>query len=228
MNRCPGHIAALALSVLVLLSSCRKDEAEVIPRSELSKIYAEMLLTDQWILNTPNVRTIADTSLVYEPILEKYGYDSDDYRKSVDVYMDDPERFARILRETGEILNRRLEDLKIKKERQVYLEKLRMEAEKYRPDIRWELTSTAADTVTVSIPDSLDFAIDSSSWIYRLSRVARNDTVYEGVRLIVSEPDTAVQVAPVIEKKDTLKSVAPGLKRKLVKPEYTMKRDVNR
>lgn len=227
MNRCPGHIAVLALSVIVLLSSCRKDETKVIPRSELSKIYAEMLLTDQWIVNTPNVRTIADTSLVYEPILEKYGYDSDDYRKSVDVYMDDPERFARILRETGEILNRRLDDLKIKKERLEHLEKLRKEAEKYRPDIKWELTSSQADTVTVSMPDSLDFAIDSSSWIYRLSRVERNDTVYEGVRLVVSEPDT-VKVAPEIEKTDTLIPAVPGLKRKLVKPAYTMMKDGNR
>ena len=227
MNRCSGHIAALALSVLVFLSSCRKDETEVIPRSDLSKIYAEMLLTDQWIVNTPNVRTIADTSLVYEPILEKYGYDSDDYRKSVDVYMDDPERFARILRETGEILNRRLDELKIKKERLEHLEMLRKKAEKYRPDIRWELISSESDTVTVSIPDSLDFAIDSSSWIYRFSRIVRNDTLYKGVMLVMSEPDTA-QVAPVIEKKDTLIPEVPGLKRKLVMPEYTMKKDVNR
>lgn len=231
MNRCPGHIAALALSVLVLLSSCRKDEAEVIPRSELSKIYAEMLLTDQWILNTPNVRTIADTSLVYEPILEKYGYDSDDYRKSVDVYMDDPERFAKILRETGEILTRRLEDLKVKKERQEYLAMLRLKAEKYRPDIDWEQTSSEADTVIVALHDSLSFEMDSSSWVYRLVRVVRNDTVYDGVRMIVAEPDTtavedvdtleAVKTVPVIEKKEKLKPERAGMRQKILMPEYT-------
>ena len=191
--------------LLLLVASCGSREDKVIPRGRLAEIYAEMLLVDQWITTNPGNRYVADTSLVYEPILERYGYTSADYRKSVDVYMDDPERFARILRETGEILNRRLDDLKIKKERLEHLEKLRKEAEMYRPDIKWELTSSQADTVTVSMPDSLDFAIDSSSWIYRLSRVERNDTVYEGVRLVVSEPDT-VKVAPEIEKTDTTNS----------------------
>ena len=232
MKRCPGHIAALALSALVLLSSCRKDETEVIPRSELSRIYAEMLMTDQWIVNTPNVRTIADTSLVYEPILEKYGYDADDYRKSVDVYMDDPERFARILRETGEILKQRLEDLKVRKEKLEELEKLRKEAEKYRPDISWELTHPEADTTFVSLPDSLAFALDSSSWVYRLTRVARKDTVYEGVRMVVPEPDTTavenadtVHVSPVFEKKDTLKPGSASVRQKLLMPDYTKRKD---
>lgn len=232
MKRCLGHIVALALAVLVLLPSCRRDEAEVIPRSELSRIYAEMLLTDQWILNTPNVRTIADTSLVYEPILEKYGFDAEDYRKSVDVYMDDPERFARILRETGELLELRLEELKEKKERLEQLEKLRRAAERFRPDISWELTLPDEDTTVVSLPDSLAFELDSSSRVYRLSRVARNDTVYKGAGMIVSEPDTArVEVAdtsrklPVFEKKDTLIPGRPGLKQMLVLPEYTKMKD---
>ena len=93
-----AYIVAMALSALIFLASCGTDEAEVIPRDDMSRIYAEMLLTDQWIINTPNIRLIADTSLVYAPIFEKYGYDTDDYRKSVDHYMDDPERFARIFR----------------------------------------------------------------------------------------------------------------------------------
>mgnify|MGYP003445798638 FL=1 len=63
------YIVILTASVLVL-SSCGKDEAEVIPRAKLAKIYAEMLVTDQWVTSTPGVRMIADTSLVYEPILE--------------------------------------------------------------------------------------------------------------------------------------------------------------
>ena len=65
-------------------------------------------MTDQWVTSTPGIRMIADTSLVYEPILDKYGYDSDDYRKSIEVYMDDPERFARIFRESGDIIEERL------------------------------------------------------------------------------------------------------------------------
>ena len=55
-----------------------------------------MLLVDQWIgLEWSNTR-VADTSVVYEQIFEKYGYTSNDYRKSVSYYMEDPDRFAKI------------------------------------------------------------------------------------------------------------------------------------
>ena len=104
MRRYLGYIVAMAASAALFLTSCRKDGAEVIPRKDMAEIYAEMLMTDQWILMTPSVRLIADTSLVYAPILERYGYDQDDYVKSVDHYMDDPERFSKIFRETGRIL----------------------------------------------------------------------------------------------------------------------------
>lgn len=69
----------LPLFAVIVFASCGKDEAEVIPRGKLAEIYAEMLVTDQWISSTPGMRMIADTSLVYEPILEKYGYDNLDY-----------------------------------------------------------------------------------------------------------------------------------------------------
>ena len=91
------HIVAL-LAVVVMAASCSKDRADVIPRSKMAAIYAEMLMTDQWINARTDVRRIADTSLVYEPILQKYGYSHKDYLKTVDKYMDDPERFSRILR----------------------------------------------------------------------------------------------------------------------------------
>ena len=104
MKRKLLHIVLLAILICGIICSCNKEETKVIPRGKLAKIYAEMLMTDQWIVMTPGVRMVADTSLIYEPILDKYGYDSDDYRKSVETYMDDPERFARILRTTGELL----------------------------------------------------------------------------------------------------------------------------
>ncbi len=145
MKKRLANILAVALSAVIFLASCGNDEAEVIPRDELAKIYAEMLLTDQWIINTPNVRLIADTSLVYAPIFERYGYDADDYRKSIGHYMDDPERFARIFRETGEILDARLADLEERKAEILRREQMRSRAEKFRPDIKWE--SGYRDTV---------------------------------------------------------------------------------
>lgn len=138
MKKCPAYIVAMVLSAVIFLASCRRDDAEVIPRDDLARIYAEMLLTDQWIVNTPNIRLIADTSLVYAPILGRYGYDAEDYRKSVDHYMDDPERFARIFRETGEILDAKMADLEARKAEMQRLEHLRVLAERFRPDVKWE------------------------------------------------------------------------------------------
>ena len=69
-----GHILTALYVALMILSSCSKEEDKVIPRSKLARIYAEMLLTDQWIQDTPSIRYVADTSLIYEPILESYGY----------------------------------------------------------------------------------------------------------------------------------------------------------
>ena len=190
MKKRLAYMMAMVLSAVIFLASCGKDEAEVIPRDELARIYAEMLLTDQWIVHTPNIRLIADTSLVYSPIFEKYGYDADDYRKSIDHYMDDPERFARIFRETGEILDARLSELEKRKEDILRMEKLRLEAEKYRPDIKWEeIYRDRQDSAYVRFSDSLVFKLDSTG-VISLEYAERGDTVYDGVMIVMHEPDT--------------------------------------
>jgi hypothetical protein len=197
MKRSFRYVVAVSAVLVLFLSSCGRGRVRVIPRDELAEIYAEMMMTDQWILNTPNVRLIADTSLVYDPILEKYGYDSDDYRKSIDVYMDDPERFAKILKVTGEILEGRLKDLELKKEEMERLEMLRKEAEKFRPDLDFdEMFPYFKDEPYVHYHDSLAFEMDSITRIYRISPVELADTVYDGVRMVIRsvEPDTLAVV----------------------------------
>jgi hypothetical protein len=80
------NIVLVSAFVVLLLAGCNEKDGKVIPRGTLAEIYAEMLVTDQWILDTPGVRMIADTSLVYAPILEKYGYSTEDYIYTVDIY----------------------------------------------------------------------------------------------------------------------------------------------
>ena len=235
MKKTMQHMSAVIMALMVFASCGKKDEAEIIPRNQLAKIYAEMLVTDQWIMDTPGVRSIADTSLVYSPILEKYGYDADDYVRTVDKYMDDPERFARIFREAGEILTARLEALQVERERLAHLEMLRKNAEKYRPDIEWKLTAShEEDTLSVALPDSLVIERDSSSIVYRIAYVTRRDTVYNGVRMVTQGPDTLKaetpdtsethEIVPRLGKIDTLPGVA-GRKLKLALPEYTRMND---
>lgn len=176
------HIAALAVLMCGIICSCGNDDTKVIPRKKMAAIYAEMLVTDQWITSTPGVRMVADTSLVYEPILLKYGYDSDDYRKSIEVYMDDPERFARILRTTGEILQDRITEL----EKQQRVLDMKAELPKLKYDVSWdELFPYMFDEPYVHNYDSIAFEPDTAQWIYRLKSIERSDTIYEGLRMVI-------------------------------------------
>lgn len=102
MKRFLAYIAA-AILALCFLSSC-KEEGRVIPRSTMSKIYAEMFLADQWLRDHPAARPVADTTLFYEPIFNKYGFRKIDYITSVDTYISDPEKFSKILKGSISIL----------------------------------------------------------------------------------------------------------------------------
>ena len=179
-----------ALTCALFLLSCSGDEGKVIPRDKLAEIYAEMFVTDQWITSVPGVRHSADTSLVYEPILERYGYTSADYRRSVDVYMNDPERFSRILRTTGEILDKRLIALNKRKEELDHikaLEKL-LHQLRYESDFRAEeFFPYLFDEPYVHYYDSLDVRPDSVLMVYRFSNIERADTVYVGLEMIIRD-----------------------------------------
>ena len=189
MHKITCHIVFVLAACCAILSSCSKDEgAEVIPRGRLAEIYAEMLVTDQWITSTPGMRMIADTSLVYEPILQKYGYDLDDYLTSVDRYMDDPERFSRILRKSGEIIDRQLKDA----ERRLAEYKRLEELPQITSDLNFkEFFPYLFDEPYVHYHDSLSFEQDSLL-IYRLVSVETSDTLYDGVRMILKADTLAV------------------------------------
>ena len=104
MFRRPGHILVFVLLALTVLS-CGK--ARVIPRGKLVDIYAEMFLTDQWLRDNQDVKKTADTLLVYEPIFNRYGYTTDDYLKTVEHYMREPDKYAKILKNTAKKLEKK-------------------------------------------------------------------------------------------------------------------------
>ena len=204
----------LAVACLFFLVSCGGGKEKVIPRAKMAEIYAEMFVTDQWIVSNPSLRRKADTSLVYAPILEKYGYTSADYRRSVDKYMDDPERFARILRSTAGILEKRIEVLNKDKEELMRLKALEilLEQLKYESDFRpEEFFPYLFDEPYVHYYDSLEVRPDSVLQVYRLKNIDRADTLFDGVRIIVKDTlvfrdsaeikeEVADTVANVIEK----------------------------
>ncbi len=179
------HIIVIFAALLAIFVSCRKDEAKVIPRKQLSKIYAEMLVTDQWINSTPGVRLIADTSLVYEPILEKYGYNSEDYRKTIDVYMDDPKRFARVFDKSVAILDARIKELRKELAKQRAISRL----PKVKSDFRVEeFVPYWGDEPYVHYYDSLEVYMDSATRVYKYVSIERGDTLYDRIRMV--KPDS--------------------------------------
>jgi hypothetical protein len=194
------HIFPVILSI-ILFSSCSSKEGKVISRGDLAEIYAEMLLADQWIANNPKVRRQADTSLVYEPILNKYGYTTEDYMRSVDKYMDDPERFSKIIRESIEIFDEKLKDLEVRKKQEEEEEKVRKHIEELMAKVKIELhcdysLSNYPEKPVYHHLDSLAVEMDSVG-IYRMVFIDQTDSLIQGPMLI---PRDTLSVS------DTLKS----------------------
>lgn len=171
----------LLTAAVILTVSCKRNEAEVIPRAKLAKIYAEMLVTDQWITSNAGIRMIADTSLVYEPILNKYGYDADDYRMSVDYYMNDPERFSRILRTSGELIDKRIAELKQEQKRLEAIARLPVVKSDFKVG---DFVPYLDDEPYVHFYDSLAVEVDTAL-MYRFISLERADTIYDRIRMII-------------------------------------------
>ncbi len=211
------HILIALVAVMTFFASCNRDEAEVIPRKKLARIYAEMLLTDQWINSTPGVRLIADTSLVYEPILEKYGYDSEDYRKSLDVYMDNPERFAKVLGMTKVILGKRITELVEEQTRIALMARLPKIKVNFKIE---EFTTYLTTEPYVHYFDSLDVKVDSATLLYKFISIERSDTLYDGLRMVFKD---SLAVADTLQPVDSIK--AEPLDAELVRKNMPVKRD---
>ena len=220
MKRVLHKILMLLAAAVLLASSCGRDKARVISRSKMSKIYAEMFVMDQWVQNKPGLRTIADTSLVYEPILEKYGFDSDDYQYSVEYYMADPERFSRILRSTVAILEKDLKALRKKQAEILRNEKLKKEIENFEITMFQFYDEFVTEDGLRNLSDSVDVVWDTTYNAHRFRRMPRTDTVYEGPRMIVNDTIVAndtlamvdsLAVADSLAVTDTLQEVKPAL-----------------
>lgn len=108
------HIV-LALLVLVAVGSCRGPRR--ISRSDMMDIYHDMFLLDQQVRTDMQFRRHADTMLVYESVFNQYGYNTDDYLYSVEYYLMDPERFAKMLSEVSDRLKKEGQEV----ERQITL-----------------------------------------------------------------------------------------------------------
>lgn len=102
-------VLAALLGAILVLAQCRR-KGSVIPPDDMAEIYADMMVMDQWIKLNHMTRE-ADTSLVYLPIIEKHGYDMEDWLVSVQKYSSVPEKYSKIFDRTQKILNRHIDSL---------------------------------------------------------------------------------------------------------------------
>lgn len=229
------HILILLAAGILIISSCGRDGEKVIPRSDMAKIYAEMLVRDQWIQLDQALKKKMDTTLVYEPIFEKYGYDSEDYRYSVYRYLDDPERFSRILREASEIIEERLVELrKLEIEENKQQEKAE-ELKQYVVDFNVrDRFPYMHDEPYIHYYDSLAVDLDTLNNEYRFKAVELADTVYEGVVMIVKADTVAVtDTLPavdslVLKEEKPVRKPAEIKDRMLKKPAYARELHVDK
>lgn len=179
------RLPAYLLLVLCLISSCKRGN-RVIPKDKFAEIYAEMFVLDQWLDDNRDVRRRADTTLVYAPVLDKYGYTYDDYLASVDKYMKDPMRYSRILRSTAEILNNRLENLKSIQAEELAKERAARRLDSLIRSVNFDMDSVLMAMMRVHPTDSIVAVADSDGFLsFRF--VCVSDTVYDGPAMVLKD-----------------------------------------
>lgn len=147
----------VAWFVLMCFGSCRR--ARVISKKDFAAIYAEMFIADQWIKDNPSSRIKADTTLVYDRIFKKYGYTFEDYDKSVNYYLYDPSRYAKILDASADILEAKLKELRLKDEEIERYKRIHTILTPYRPVDFWPRPKLDSNFIYDRRLDSL--ALDS-------------------------------------------------------------------
>ena len=172
--------------VLVLLVAAACRGPRVIPKDTLTDIYVDMLMADQYVREENIQRKQLDTSLVYEAVFNKYGYDTDDYLNSVRFYLKDPERFAKIFEDVAKRLEGEVNALdKIIEHQDWVAEKMGAK----RPQIDSILSPFSKENVYVG-----------------LARVARDTSRYPAwFRLVAAHEDTLmIPVDSLKAQKDTV------------------------
>jgi len=70
----------------------------------LAKIITEIIITEQRIMEEPTLGPTADTTQLYAAILQKYGYNSQDFLRSVAHHARKPDKFKRELQQQRDLL----------------------------------------------------------------------------------------------------------------------------
>ena len=64
---------------------------------QMTELIIEMYSLDLQILDYPNLVRVADTTLVYEAILQKHGYNTKEFNRSLAHYLQKPEKLKKVM-----------------------------------------------------------------------------------------------------------------------------------
>lgn len=99
------RISVLATSFLfslLLFTSCSKER---IPKEDFKKVLKDIFLTDLIIQREGQLSQMADSALVYKPVLDKHGYTTGQFLATLDYYVGRPDRLKSLLRQLRESVN---------------------------------------------------------------------------------------------------------------------------
>ena len=119
MKKISEYIILALLVCACLFPSCRR--ARIIGQKDMSDIYAEMYLADQWLNDNSFAKRTADTTRFYESIFRKFGYNFADYDASVNYYLNRPEKYKKLVERASKKLRataQSLEEFEKKVEKQ--------------------------------------------------------------------------------------------------------------
>ncbi len=198
MKRLSSYILAL-LAAVALFFSCEKKSGRIIPENKLAGIYVDMLVLDEWI-KLEALSRVADTSVVYEPIFNRHGYTTEDYLASVDHYLNDPVKFAKIFKKVETIITDHVEEIgreEILKQK-ADSAKARFESLKFRrlePYSRFFEELYSQDTINLVLDEYGSYTIGD----------ATPDTLFSGPLLVLRDTVGAkppVKDSVAVEKQD--------------------------
>ena len=179
--------------VLVFLATASCRGPRVIPKDTLTDIYVDMFMADQQVREENIPRPQMDTTLVYEAVFNKYGYDTDDYLHSVREYLKDPERFAKVFDNVAKRLEGEVDAL-----------------EKIIDHQNWVSNQMGAKRPQL---DSILAPFSKESVYVGLARVVRDTSKYPAwFRLVAAHEDTLmvpVDTVKVMKERDTLSAKVP-------------------
>jgi|GEM_PF-1918459 hypothetical protein len=91
------------LTLFVLLCSCSDRK---IPQEKLPQIIAELHLADKYANEILGMQEalFLDSVKIYEPVFNKYGYTSEDYKKTIDRYISRPKKLRTYFESAKSIL----------------------------------------------------------------------------------------------------------------------------